>query len=250
MPPKKIKFKVVKKLPAKEKPVEKTLEEFLKTAKLTTTERQNMLKKLAKEKKGTFDGSSFYPNRMEEKKARKKVLTQRFKRKFKVKKPAPSLGKRQTGLTKEQMNKLSPLELFSKLPTELKGKVAKSGSLGKRKATSYKYDEIVEPEDDNDNLLYIAEENAQSSLGHLGIGWIKGITDSMNRFYKENSYRAYELSPKKMARLEKIEEKVNDGLRPSLEKELKREFKKWKDKNKDESFTLKEAQKSFESFYF
>ena len=187
-----------------------------------------MLKKLAKEKKGTFDGSSFYPDRMEERKARKKVLTQRFKRKFIVKKPAPSLGQRQTGLTKEQMNKLSPLELFSKLPTELKGKVAKSGPLGKRKATSYKYDEIVEPEDDDENnLLYQAEENGGSSLGYIGISWIKGITDSMDRFYRENSFRAYELSPKKMARLEKIEEKIMDGMRPSLEKELRRELKKY-----------------------
>jgi len=86
MPPKKIKFKVVKKLPAKEKPVEK------KTA----------------EKK---------------KKIKFKVV-----KKLNPKEEPESLGKRQTGLTKKEMNNLSPLELFGKLPAELRKKALTSGT--------------------------------------------------------------------------------------------------------------------------
>jgi len=218
MPPKKIKFKVVKKLPAKpaeKKPVEK--------------------KPAEKKKKIKF-----------------KVV-----KKLNPKEEPESLGKRQTGLTKEQMNKLSPLELFGKLPTELKGKVAKSGPLGKRKATSYKYNEIVEPEDDDENnLLLQAEDNAQENLAYMDdLTWIKGVSEKMSDFWLKNHWKVHntggpKLSEKKLNRIERIEEKINDNMRSSLEKELKRELKKWKEKNKDKSFTLKEARDSFESFYF
>jgi len=79
MPPKKIKFKVVKKLPAK--PAEK------------------------------------------KKKPKFKVV-----KKLNPKEEPESLGKRQTGLTKKEMNNLSPLELFGKLPAELRKKALTSGT--------------------------------------------------------------------------------------------------------------------------
>lgn len=212
MPPKKIKFKVVKKLPAK--PAEK--------------------KPAEKKKKIKF-----------------KVV-----KKLNPKEEPESLGKRQTGLTKEQMNKLSPLELFGKLPTELKGKVAKSGPLGKRKATSYKYDEIVEPPEDNENMLYEAEDNAQENLAYMNdISWIKGVSEKMSDFWLKNHWKVHntggpKLSQKKLDRIERIEEKITNNMRSSLEKELKRELKKWKEKNKNKSFTEAEARESFRNFYF
>ena len=79
MPPKKIKFKVVEKLPAKEKP--------------------------AKEKK------------------------------------PKSLGKKLTGLTKKEMNKMSPEELFGKLPVELRKKVLDPKKTGVKVASK---DEVAE----------------------------------------------------------------------------------------------------------
>ncbi len=58
----------------------------------------------------------------EQQKRMKKI---KFKIKPKKAKEPNSLGGKLTDLTKAQMNKLSPLELFSKLPTELKSKIDK-----------------------------------------------------------------------------------------------------------------------------
>ena len=90
MPPKKIKFKVVEKLPAKEKPAKEkmkpTLEEYLKTAKLTRPEREAMFRQLAKEHVPTRDeersASRFYADPKKEKAARIKIHTENYIKKY------------------------------------------------------------------------------------------------------------------------------------------------------------------------
>ena len=118
----------------------------------------------------------------------------------------------------------------------------------KKKVSTFTFNEIVG--DNDETFLYPAEENVMDSLGYSNWSWLDGITDSMYRFYTNNSYRRDELSEKKQDRLGRIEEKINDGVRPSLIKQFRKEFKKWKEFRKDERMTEQQAIKSFETYYF
>ena len=53
----------------------------------------------------------------------KKIEEKPKKKPIKFKVVKPSIGKSLTGLSKAEMNKLSPLELFGKLPQELRKKM-------------------------------------------------------------------------------------------------------------------------------
>ena len=152
---------------------------------------------------------------------------------------------------KKDLNKLSPLELFGMLPQELRKIILTPKETGIKvgviPVSSFTYDDIVEPKDDDDNLVYEAEENFKDSYA-TNISWIKGITSKQAEFYKNHIYDWGDLSEKKQDRLETIGEKVNDGLRPTIERDMKKELKEWKVKNKGKKMNLKEARLSFRDF--
>ena len=152
---------------------------------------------------------------------------------------------------KKDLNKLSPLELFGMLPQELRKIILTPKETGIKvgviPVSSFTYDDIVEPDDDDNNLVYEAEENFEES-GARDISWIKGITSKQAEFYKNHIYDWGDLSEKKQDRLETIGEKVNDGLRPTIERDMKKELKEWKVKNKGKKMNLKEARLSFRDF--
>ena len=172
------------------------------------------------------------------------------KQKLIIKKKEPKVSEAQK--KKDAMNKLSPLELFGMLPQELKKKILTPKETGIKvgviPVSSFTYDDIVEPKDDNKNLVYEAEENFEESGGGGGatdIAWIKGITSKQAEFYKYNIRSYSDLSEKQQNRIETIEEKIREGLRPTIKRDFKKELKEWKVKNKDKKMNLKEAVKSF-----
>ena len=127
MPPKKIKFKVVKKLPAKEKPVEKKKPKFKVVKKLNPKEEPE------------------------------------------------SLGKKQTGLTKEEMNKLSPLELFGKLPVELRKKALTSGTkVGKQLNTVKKWQKKLDSLEKKGFEFYVIDNKGTLKKNTGGVKLYKG----------------------------------------------------------------------------
>ena len=83
-------------------------------------------------------------------KVAKVVTMPKKKRKLVVKKkeePKPSIGKKLTGLSKEEMNKLSPLELFGKLPVSVSKIVLKPSVTGVKVASQLnkkRYEEFNE----------------------------------------------------------------------------------------------------------
>ena len=166
--------------------------------------------------------------------------------KFKVKKEAQSIGKSLTGLSKAEMNKLSVLELFGKLPTELRKKIVNPKEtgvkVGVRAVSSFKFDEIVDT--GVNGLLSQAYENWTES-GVVNISWIKGITPKMEEFYSDNAFKYEDLNKKDKARLDKIEEKVLENAYSSLYEEIEKDFKQWKKENKGKKMTEKQAVKSF-----
>ena len=168
------------------------------------------------------------------------------KQKLIIKKKEPKVSEAQK--KKDAMNKLSPLELFGMLPQELKKKIItpkETGiKVGVSPVSSFTYDDIVEPKDDNKNLVYKAEENFEES-GETDISWIKGITSKQAEFYEDNIRSYSDLSEKQQNRIETIEEKIREGLRPTIERDFKKELKEWKVQNKDKKMNLKEAVKSF-----
>jgi hypothetical protein len=260
-----------------------TINEFLKKAKLSGFERKKMFRELAKAGKGKTENGDFYPDPKAEKEARRKILTKRYKDnmggkilfkpkkkegakkapakkapapapkkkiKFKViKRPNETLGKRQTGLTKEQMNRLKPEELFGKLPVELRKKVLTSGpKIGRFEAKELDDDDVLE------EFYTNASDNFFESLGYYGdYDVIPGITEKQAQFYRENTYEGLIRDGKRKAadRYERIGEKIMENGTSKIGKELTDELEKWKKKNKNKTFKdRKEALDSFESFYF
>ena len=161
------------------------------------------------------------------------------------------IGKEPAKPKKKDLNKLSPLELFGKLPQELRKQILTPKETGIKvgviPVSSFTYDDIVEPDDDDNNLVYEAEENYMDS-GSTNISWIKGITSKQAEFYKNNVRSYSDLSDKQKIRIETIEDKISKGLRSTIKSDFKKELKEWKVKNKGKKMNLKEAIKSFRNF--
>ena len=161
------------------------------------------------------------------------------------------IGKEPAKPKKKDLNKLSPLELFGQLPQELRKKILTPKETGIKvgviPVSSFTYDDIVEPDHGDNNLVYEAEENYMDS-GATNISWIKGITSKQSDFYGDNIRSYSDLSEKQQNRIETIEDKIREGLRPSIERDFKKELKEWKVKNKGKKMNLKEARESFRKF--
>ncbi len=100
-----------------------------------------------------------------------------------------------------------------------------------------------------DDVLHRAEENVQETMGYVDFDWIKGVTSSDVKFYRENQSRYRDLPEKKQNRIDRIEEKVRDNLGTSLEKLMLKDAKEWIGKNKDKMMTLKKAKADFYKEY-
>ena len=176
------------------------------------------------------------------------------KKKLIIKKKEPKVSEAQK--KKDAMNKLSPLELFGQLPQELRKKIVtpkETGiKVGVTPVSSFTYDDIVEPKDDNNNLVYEAEENYMDSGMGGNIDWIKGITSSQSDWYSRHRWRGNDLTHQQEVKREKIEDKIMEGLRPTIVSDFKKELKEWKAANKGKKMSYKEAVKSFRrsSIYF
>ena len=161
------------------------------------------------------------------------------------------IGKEPAKPKKKDLNKLSPLELFGQLPQELRKKILTPKETGIKvgviPVSSFTYDDIVEPDDDDKNLVYEAEENFEDS-GATDIAWIKGITSKQSDFYGDRIYAYDDLSEKQQDRMDTIQEKIREGLRPTIKSDFKKELKGWKVKNKGKKMNLKEARESFRDF--
>lgn len=140
-------------------------------------------------------------------------------------------------------------EVAAKLAKAKAQKKARKKVVKKKPVSKLTYAEVVD-NDSDDSIFTRAQENAQDGLTYGGIDWIDGVSPRDDQFWHENHYKYDQLSEKKQARIEKIEDKILNGLGPSVEKELKRHFKAWKEQNKDKNMSLKEAQDAFGDFYF
>ena len=182
----------------------------------------------------------------------KKIEEKPKKKPIKFKVVKPTIGKSITGLSKAEMNKLSPLELFGKLPQELRKKIVNPKEtgviVGMRAVPSFTYEEIVEQRYFNgDSLLDEAYENLTES-GVVDISWVKGITPKMAEFYADNVYKYQDLNKKEKARMDKIEDKYRENANTSLSREIQNDFKQWKKENRLKKMTEKQAVESFASY--
>lgn len=136
-----------------------------------------------------------------------------------------------------------PRTLKIKEPEKPKKKMPKTLQI-REKVSSLKPKDLL-----SDQLLNRAEDNTMESMGYVDFDWIKGVSKSDVKFYRENQPDFRNLPRKKQDRIETIEDKVNDNLRPSLEKNILQEAKKWIEKNKNSMMTLKKARAAFEKDY-
>ena len=118
----------------------------------------------------------------------------------------------------------------------------------KKLASNWSYSDVVG--DNDDIFLFPAEDNVEESLTYSNIDWITGITSKMNSYWRDNINDYDSLSKKNKDRIDNISLKINENLRTSLKKELKIHFKKWQSISSDKKYTLKEAIKDFEKYYF
>ena len=167
----------------------------------------------------------------------------------KKKKPAPSLGKKLTGLTKEQMNKLKPEELFGKLPVELRKNVLTSGiKVGRFDLKNLDDEDIIDRVLDNAITNFFDSWSFDGSYDE-----IKGITKKQAEFYHENTFEGLMEDGKRKAaeRYERIGEKILENGLEMVNNDILREYKKWLKANKGKTFkNKKEAIDSFENYYF
>ena len=114
----------------------------------------------------------------------------------------------------------------------------------REKVSSFKPKDIY-----TDDFLFRAEKNVEETMDYVDFDWIKGVSKSDVKFYRENQNDFRNLPEKKQDRIEKIEDKVRDNLRPSLEKDILKQAKVWIEKNKNSMMTLKKARAAFSKDY-
>ena len=98
----------------------------------------------------------------------KKIEEKPKKKPIKFKVVKPTIGKSITGLSKAEMNKLSPLELFGKLPQELRKKIVNPKQtgvkVGVKAVSSMTFNEIAEAKiKGQDGLVSHAVEKWENS---------------------------------------------------------------------------------------
>lgn len=116
-------------------------------------------------------------------------------------------------------------------------------------ASQYSFEELNGDQLVGMNVDDLDQDIADTSI--KDITFIKGITQSMNDFYKENNDAFYDdkLTGKPLSRMKRIHEIINQKIRPTLTLQAKAKYREWKKENKGKRFNLKEAKDSFEEFY-
>ncbi len=168
--------------------------------------------------------------------------------KIKPKKKAPkTIGKSITGLSKAQMNKLSPEELFGKLPVALRKKVLTSGT----QVGVLNIDDI----DDDDLFNYFQDEyqeNFFSSRSYYGdYDILKGVTKKQSDFYRKNTREGLLEQGKTKAadRYEMLEEKILFAGLDVANDNLNSEIQDWRYNSKGKTFrNMREAYNDFDRF--
>ena len=185
-------------------------------------------------------------------KVAKVVTMPKKKKKIVVKKkeePKPSIGKKLTGLSKEEMNKLSPLELFGMLPVSVAKKVltpkVTGVKVGKSKISNITEEDLqiweLAPEDEDSNWW-------DSALYHEDFTGI--MTPTQGKWYIKARLKGFDdLSRKDQDKWEGLEEKIMMGVSSEVQKHHTKMFREWKKKNKGMTGTLTEFKKSFEKYY-
>ena len=158
-------------------------------------------------------------------------------------------GEKLTGLTKEEMNKLSPSELFGKLPVALAKKVLDPKTTGV-KVGAIPISKITE---ENLKIYDLVDENEDSNYNDSML-YNDDYTDVMSRsqsdWYLKANRKGYDnLSEKSQKKFEKLEMKILEGISNILSKRHSKIFRKWKKANKGMVSSFKKFQKSFESYY-
>ena len=182
-------------------------------------------------------------------KPKKKLILRKTKPLAVKAKPKQTMGQSLTGLTKEQMNKLTPLELFGMLPVALSKVVLDPKTtgvpVGKSKISNITQEDLqiweLAPEDEDSNWW-------DSALYHEDFTGI--MTPTQGKWYIKARLKGFDdLSRKDQDKWEGLEEKIMVGVGNEVQKHHTNMFREWKKKNKGMTGTLKEFKKSFETFY-
>ena len=167
-------------------------------------------------------------------KTRKKILEKpkpKPKKKLKIveKKEPRTIGSDLTGLNKKEMNVMSMLDLFGRLPVELKQNI----------------DSFVDPTGYNkiDEALDSSTENYASYLFSGGGDYTEvGLTQAQNRFYQMALRKGYgNLTDKQQDKFENLEQKILEKTNSSVREEYTDQFEVFKKSNKNKAFSTEEA---------
>ena len=173
-----------------------------------------------------------------------KKIEPKLPKKLKIKEPR-TIGKDLTGLSKSQMNKLSPLELMGKLPVELRKNIlapkktgVKVGGIPVEKLT-------VEDVDPDDELIWGTEGSRT---------WGEDYDDMLKKVLNKSDYNFYTEKSgvrgiRGIPRQRKLEDKIYYILRPRDIKLRNRLLTAFKKKYKGQSMRPEEAEDLFMEFY-
>ena len=169
-----------------------------------------------------------------------------------VKKSAPqkTAGQKLTGLTKEEMNKLSPLALFGKLPVGLAVKKvlnpkATGVQVGKELLT-FKQAEEKTNFDFNDEMIVEYESELTDNIMYDGDYEEVGFSSAKTKRYKKLLY-SDNLSSKQRLQLDDLNDEFMEGLNALTYKRITRAQNAFKKKNTGKK-SLKEWEKLWKKF--
>ena len=166
-------------------------------------------------------------------------------------KPKETAGQKLTGLTKEQMNKLSPLELFGKLPVALAVKgVLNPKSTGVKVGKvllTFKQAEKMTSFDFNDDMIMEYQDGVSDNISYNGdYEAVPGFSSAQANRYR-NLLAADDLTEKQSRQREQLDEKFLEGIGSLVYKREQKAEKVFRKENKGKK-TLKEWHKLWDKF--
>ena len=182
-------------------------------------------------------------------KTRKKILEKpkpKPKKKLKIvdKKEPRTIGKDLTGLNKKEMNVMSMLDLFGRLPVELRKTILDPNITGVKvaqetiKAENLQNDDL----DPDSDIYYEISQNMVGGYNDYG----NYLTRAEIKFYSAmDGKRASEMTDKQISRQEKLDEKISEGVSSDSYNEIEEQVKLYKESIKGTSVTPKQASKGF-----
>jgi len=173
---------------------------------------------------------------------KKKEEPKKKVKKFNVKKP--TIGKKLTGLTKAQMNKLPPEKLFGLLSQDLKGKIVKDARINMKEFLKDAHDTV-------DGIHYEnIVNNIYESMAYYD-DYSDYLTPAQEKFFIKHNLMGYDNIPteKKQIRFETIEQKLMEKVHADASKYVEKGVKKFGQQFKDKKALPGDFEKEINKFF-